>query len=151
MPGEPAFLVERHLGRLARWLRLLGYDAALVERPPAVVPPGRVLLTRRRRLCGRRGVVWVAADRLEDQLRQVITELGLRPSPARRFSRCLDCNRPVEPASREEVAGLVPDYVLHTAERFTRCPACGRVFWPGSHGRRAAARLAGILGGQTPL
>ncbi len=146
MAGEPAFLLERHLGRLARWLRLLGYDAALLQRPPAVVPPGRVLLTRRRRLRGRRGVVWVAADRLEDQLRQVMSELDLRPSSARRFSRCLDCNRPVEPVPREEVAGLVPDYVLHTAERFTRCPGCGRVFWPGSHGRRAAERLARILG-----
>lgn len=139
-------LCERMLGRLARWLRLLGHDAPILERPPARVPPGAVLLTRRVSLANRPGVIFVTHDRVEDQLAQVASELGLAVDPARLFSRCLDCNLPVTPMTREEAAGLVPDYVLATAESFTRCPGCGRVFWPGSHGQRALAKLEEMLG-----
>lgn len=139
-------LCERMLGRLARWLRLLGHDAPVLGRPPARVPPGAALLTRRVCLAGRPGVVFVRHDRLEDQLAQVASELGLAVDPARLFSRCLDCNLPVEAVPRDEAAGLAPDYTLATAEAFTRCPGCGRVFWPGSHGQRAWAKLEEMLG-----
>lgn len=131
-------LCERMLGRLARWLRLLGYDAPLLPEPPRIIAQDEVLLTRRQRLQGRPRVVFVAHDRLEDQLRQVIAELSLSPEPRLFFTRCLDCNLPVEPIDRAQAAGLVPDYVLDTAPAFQRCPGCGRVFWPGSHGKRAA-------------
>jgi uncharacterized protein len=143
-------LCERMLGRLARWLRLLGYDAPLLLEPPRRLAEDEVLLTRRQRLQGRPRVVFIAHDRLEDQLRQVTSELGLRPDPQRFFSRCLDCNLSVEPIDRGQAAGLVPDYVLDTAPAFTRCPGCGRIFWPGSHGQRAVQRLAAILGLELP-
>jgi uncharacterized protein with PIN domain len=134
------------LGRLARWLRMLGWDAPLVDRPPPRPGPGEALLTRRASLAGRPGVVFVRFDRLEDQLRQVVAELGLRPDPERFFTRCLDCNLPVEPLPRSEAFGLVPEYILHTAESFTRCPGCGKAFWPGSHGARFREKLREILG-----
>jgi uncharacterized protein with PIN domain len=134
------------LGRLARWLRLLGYDAALLERPPARVGPDEVLLTRRTSLAKKPGVVFVDHDRLGDQLGQVVKELGLEVDASRFFSRCLDCNLLVEPVERSQVQGLVPDYIFHTAERFTRCPQCGKIFWPGSHGRRAIQRITSMLG-----
>jgi uncharacterized protein len=145
-PRAPALLLtERMLGRLATWLRILGYDAPLTERPPAITPPGAVLLTRRRRLAGRPGVLLVAHDRLEDQLRQVLRELDLRPEPALFFSRCLMCNTMVEPLERRAALGLVPEYTLATAEGFSRCPRCGKVYWPGSHGRRAEERIKALL------
>lgn len=148
-PGQasaaPVLLCERMLGRLATWLRILGYDAPLIERPPAITPPGAVLLTRRRRLAGRPGVLLVEHDRLEDQLRQVLGDLGLRPEPGQWLSRCLACNQAVEPLERAQAAGLVPEYTLATAPCFTRCPACGQVFWPGSHGQRAAQRIETLL------
>jgi len=134
------------LGRLARWLRMLGYDAAVVARPPLRVAPGEILLTRRSNLGGREGVFFVRHDSVRDQLRQVVQTLGLKIEPERFFTRCLDCNLPVEALGKEEAAGLVPDFTLHTAARFTRCPGCGKVFWPGSHGERAARELKGILG-----
>ncbi|RJX33926.1 MAG: hypothetical protein C4525_08645 [Desulfarculus sp.] len=134
------------LGRLARWLRLLGYDAPLLPEPPRTIAEDEVLLTRRLRLQGRPRVVFIARDHLEDQLRQVVSELGLAPDPKLFFSRCLDCNLPVEPIDRAQAAGLAPDYVLDTAQSFNRCPGCGRIFWPGSHGQRAAQRLTAILG-----
>ncbi len=133
------------LGRLARWLRLLGYDAPHIKRPPAQAGPDGILLTRRRAWQGRPGVIFVAHDKLEDQLRQVVAELGLEPDPTKLFSRCLECNVPVVPLERSDASGRVPDFVLDTAESFTQCPRCKKVFWPGSHGKRARARLAELL------
>ena len=144
MPPEQ-FLTERMLGRLARWLRLLGLDAPLIDRPPAKIPPGAVLLTRRRALAGRPGVIVMGADRVEEQLAQVMRELRLQPDRARLLSRCLDCNLPVHHISREEAAGLVADHTLNTAFSFTRCRRCGKVYWPGSHGQRARVLLEEIL------
>ena len=143
----PIFLVERTLGRLARWLRLLGYDARLVERVPPAGRQGRVVLTRRRALAQRTGVLLVESDLLDDQLLQVLGELDLEPSPEKLFTRCLDCNQPVVLITKDEAMTQVPEYILHTAPRFTRCPQCGKVFWPGSHGARAETRLKQILAG----
>lgn len=134
------------LGRLARWLRILGYDAPLLPRPPLSLAPDEVLLTRRRRLAGRERVFFVRHDRLQDQLRQVVKGLGLKMDPELFFSRCLDCNQPVEAISKDQAAGLAPDFTLHTAECFTRCPKCGKIFWPGSHGKRAVRQLKEMLG-----
>ncbi|MCF8044051.1 MAG: Mut7-C RNAse domain-containing protein [Desulfarculaceae bacterium] len=139
-------LCDSMLGHLARWLRLLGYDAPQPKRLPAQAAPGEALLTRRRAWQGRPGVVFILHDLMEDQLRQVLCELELTPDPSRFFSRCLDCNVPVQPLAREHAAGRVPDYILDTAEGFTHCPSCGKVFWPGSHGKRAQERLTAMLG-----
>ena len=134
------------LGRLARWLRILGYDAPLLQRPPVRLAPNEILLTRRRSLGGKERVFFVRHDRVGDQLRQVVSGLGLEIDPKRFFSRCLECNQPVESISKDQAAGLVPDFTLHTAEVFTRCPECGKIFWPGSHGKRAARQLKEMLG-----
>lgn len=126
------------LGRLAKWLRLMGHDAPLLTRPPLQIGPDQLLLTRRRSLAGRPRVVFIPHDDLADQLRLVTGLPGLEPRPEKFFSRCLECNEPIDEIGRERAAAVVPDYTLATAPRFTRCPKCGRLFWPGSHGRRAA-------------
>lgn len=143
-------VAEPTLGRLVTWLRLLGLDTGLVPRLPPAAPDQTVLLTRRRALAGRAEVLFIRSDHWPEQLRQVLTELGLRPDPAARFSRCLACNQPVSPLAREQTVGLVPDFIRETAEGFTRCPACAKIFWPGSHGQRAEALLASILEKTSP-
>lgn len=148
MDGAAAqrFIADCMLGRLAKWLRALGYDTAydraigdtaLVAR---ALREGRVLLTRDTRLVQRRalkedGAAWllVASDRPEEQLAQVVRERVLSPDPDRFLSRCLRCNEPTGPASPEEVRGEVPSYVLRTQERFSRCPACARIYWRATH------------------
>ena len=139
------FLCERMLGKLARWLRLLGEDAPLLDKPRLSLGPDEVLLTRRLSLKNRPGVLFVERDRLEDQLGQVLSELQLTPDAGRFFSRCLECNVLVEPLARERAEGLVPDFTLETAESFTQCPQCKKVFWPGSHGERAQTIISDIL------
>jgi hypothetical protein len=142
------FLVEPMLGSLARWLRLMGLDASSIPRAPATIPPGHLLLTRRRALASHPGVLLIAHDRLAFQLRQTLTHTGLVPDPARFFTRCLDCNLTVHPLDRDHARGLVPDHTWHTAPSFTQCPGCAKVFWPGSHGQRARSLIEEELGGK---
>jgi len=150
----PRFLADAMLGRLARWLRVFGFDTAydsaipddvLVERGDA---EGRIVLTRdtsvMRRRKGRK--LFIASDRWREQVRQVMAELHLE-EPPRLFTRCLECNEPLEGAPRESVEGLVPPYVFKTAAEFSRCPACRRIFWAATHHEKMREELGRILGG----
>jgi uncharacterized protein with PIN domain len=143
-------LADGMLGRLARWLRLLGYDTAyendaddlhLARRARA---EGRMLLTRDRELAARRGLhtILVESEVLEEQIQQVQETLGPPPDPA--LSRCSVCNVPLEPVTREEVAEQVPPYVLRAHEEFRVCPTCGRVYWKGTHLEQMQRQMNGF-------
>ena len=140
-------LADGMLGRLARWLRLLGYDTAydnaatdpeLARRARA---EGRVLLTRDQALAARRGLraLLIRSQVLEEQVHEVCQRLG--PPPHAALSRCAVCNSVLEPISHDQAAQLVPPYVLRTRTKFRRCPGCGRVYWPGSHLQAIRAQL----------
>ena len=140
MTEEPLqLLVDGMLGRMAKWLRLLGYDAAydnaatdpeLARRARA---EGRVLVTRDRELSARRGLrtLLIHSETLEEQVREVQAALGPPPHPP--LSRCAVCNTPLESISATDIADRVPPYVLRTHTTFRCCPGCGRVYWPGTH------------------
>ena len=146
------------LGRLARWLRVLGYDATWdASLPDAALAKqaaleDRVLLTCDRTLAESRRVAHCLALRPGDpldQLRRVVDQFGLdanRPL----FARCTECNTPVETVEKRAVAGRVPQRTFREQERFTCCPGCGRVYWEGSHTRRMRRALAIALGGARP-
>jgi uncharacterized protein with PIN domain len=139
------FLVDGTAGRLARWLRLLGFDTAysgeaagyrLVHRARA---EGRVLVTRR---VAASALPWAPAvflesDSVEEQLAQLALLYRL---PGRPLTRCSGCNTPLEEASRVSVRGEVPPFVYKTAPAFSRCPGCGHVFWQGTHYARIRER-----------
>ena len=140
MNNEPLrLLADGMLGKLAKWLRLLGYDTAYdnVATDPKLArrarTEGRVLLTRDHELSARRGLrtLLIQSETLEKQVREVRDALGPPPHPP--LSRCAVCNGVPEPISPAKVAGHVPPYVLRTQTEFRRCPNCGRVYWPGSH------------------
>lgn len=149
METAPRFAVERTLGRLARLLRMLGFDTiSECEHPRrdfiARLYPGRVFLARSRGGRGEPHVrrrVRIRSDRPPDQVVEVLRALGIRPEAIRPFRLCLCCNEPIEKADRGEVLGLVPDYTWETNETFTRCPRCRRVYWRGSHTERALAEI----------
>ncbi len=144
---RPRFLADAMLGRLARWLRILGYDTQYVKDVPdsevirLARAEGRVILTRDRELCRRRGVraIWIASTAVGEQVREVVNALGL--SAGTRFRRCVVCNAELEEIPREEARRLVPTYVFRTQKKFGRCPSCGRVYWRGTHWRRMAEQL----------
>lgn len=154
MGTVPIFLADAHLGGLARFLRMLGFDTLhendyrdadirrLAERER------RVVLTRDRELLKCREIEhgrYVRALKAEAQLREVAQRYGLAPL-ARPFTRCLRCNVALRPVDKAAVAADLPDQVRERQERFTRCGACGRLYWPGSHYERMRAALGDLLG-----
>ncbi len=150
------FLADCNVGRLARWLRVLGYDAEYEPSLPdrgvvaRAVAEGRVLLTRdadmmRRRIIVQGGLpaVLLRGDAVQDQLVQVVRELGL--DATRALTRCLECNLDLEPRSRSTVRDRLPPHVQATQHRFSECPGCRRVYWPGSHWDRMQRRIAALV------
>jgi uncharacterized protein with PIN domain len=141
-------LADGMLGRLARWLRVLGYDTVfapdvdnseLLRRARA---EERVLLTADHALARRKGArtLLVDAPDLDGQLRQVRQALG--PPPGE-FTRCVACNGALQPVDKAALADQVPPYVLATQTQFRRCPECGRIYWPGTHVEHMKAMLNG--------
>jgi len=151
--SAPRLLADAMLGRLARWLRLLGVDTAyephisdehLVRRALA---EGRRILTRDRALCEEwrvSGILRVESEELRAQLRQVVRVLDLA-GRLRPFTRCSRCNAPLEDAPPEAVRQRVPARVRALETRFRVCPECGRVYWWGSHAERIAQVAREIL------
>lgn len=144
MSSGPALLADEMLGKLARELRALGYDAAyargasddrILERARA---EERILLTRDIALAEGADVPVVALESRDpsEQLGRVLAELGLTPTPGAFLSRCLECNEGLEPT--EDIED-VPDDVREGPH--SRCPACDRVYWPGTHARDMLERL----------
>ena len=161
MPGRspeptPKLLVDAMLGRLAKWLRLLGYDAeywrdgsdeALMARAQA---EGRLIVTRDTGLAGRRGAhaLLIRAEDLEGQIAEARAALGGTPQP---FTRCGECNGELVSLSHAEARDLTPPYVWHTQQEFRRCDRCGHVYWKGSHWPALNARLADRTNGPNSL
>jgi uncharacterized protein with PIN domain len=141
------------LGRLARWLRILGYDtsyeahvedAVLVRR---ALEEQRVILTRDRTLPEEFRVpalVLVEAERPDEQLRELVRRFRL-DTEGRLFTRCSRCNAGLESVARDKVAGRVPPRVLRDHDRFKRCPGCGRIYWEGSHTDRIRNAIRRVL------
>ncbi len=136
------------LGRLARWLRVLGCDAVYrPQRNPGdlekAAAEGRVPLTRNRKLAASvKAAVFIRSDHVDAQLRQLASMFPIAARPEEWFTRCLECNCRLEDVSLEQAREMVPDYIFETFScTFRRCPSCGRFFWPGSHRKRMIERL----------
>lgn len=136
------FITDRNLGKLVKWLRILGYDTVFytetIDRNFLRVgsKEGRIVLTRRRDMAlrdfsGRMVIIY--RDRVYDQIEELIEKASLHPNPQNFFSLCLECNQPLHPISRKTAAEKVPPYVFQTQNTFLSCPECGKIYWPGTH------------------
>ena len=151
---ETRFVLDGHLGRLARYLRLAGFDARWTRDPSddelvrISTEESRILLTADRALLRRRAVsrgLLVHGVEPRRQLAEIVERLGLSRSLAP-FTRCLCCNHPLEPATPEEVAGRLPPGVSPGAGELRRCGSCGRIYWPGTHRARMERLLLEAAG-----
>jgi hypothetical protein len=150
--GEPRFLADQMLGRLAVWLRLLGFDTAEArDRPDSWLlrqarDEGRVVLTQDRELsrAASASTHYVEAREVEGQLGEVMSAFGLTFDHARLLSRCTRCNRGLEGVAAECVRDRVPAAVRERQRRFYRCPSCDRVYWEGDHCQRILARVSAL-------
>jgi uncharacterized protein with PIN domain len=149
--NELRFLVDRTAGKLARWLRILGFDVEyLATCDPASIArqarqSGRRVITRNRRLAERLGTdaIVLESQHLEGQMRQVVARVG--PGRCKPFSRCNVCNAGLVGVEKERVKGRVPEYVYSNQEDFSVCPVCGRYYWQGTHWRNMAEEIARIV------
>jgi len=150
---ERRFVADAHLGRLAAYLRLLGFDTvyrndfADEEIAETSQREDRVVLTRDvgllKRAVVQRGY-FLRATEPGRQVVEVVRRFDLGPH-AHPFSRCLRCNEPLAPVSKTHVAPLVPPRSREQFEEFSRCPACRRVYWKGSHYARMARLVEASL------
>jgi uncharacterized protein with PIN domain len=151
---DERFVLDGHLGRLARWLRLLGVDtwyrndAPDPELAQVSADEDRTLLTRDvgllKRAVVRRGR-WVRAIAPRAQVVEVLRRYPLGSPTAVPFSRCLACNGELVAVDKADVAGLVPPRSYEAFDDFRRCPRCGRAYWPGSHHDRLSALVDEVL------
>ena len=134
------FAADKMLGRLARWLRIIGQDVIYGQHLSGqglvrtATRERRVMLTRDRKVWrrNRERSIFIRDDHFRAQLRQVVEECGLDPFGGL-LTRCVECNERLQPIVKEEVRDTVPPYVFETQDLFSVCPGCRRVFWPATH------------------
>ena len=147
------FLCDGMLGKLARWLRLLGYDTIYFNTPSKkefiekARAEGRIILSKSRRLneVKRAKVLIIHAESIVEQLKEVIEGLRLKPDERAFFSRCSFCNLPLKKIEKEGIKEKVPSSIYSTMAEFTQCNNCQRIFWQGSHWQRMKERLGSFL------
>jgi hypothetical protein len=145
---EKRFVADAMLGKLAKWLRVLGYDTHYQSHYPGdalgrLVHEGRVLLSRRPHTVENHpdGLL-LHSDRLTAQILEMKEKRAITAERSRCFTRCLRCNVPLRKAPRETTRENVPDYVFHENPGGIQfCPSCGRYFWPGTHRARMEKQL----------
>ncbi|MBI4389353.1 MAG: Mut7-C ubiquitin/RNAse domain-containing protein [Nitrospinae bacterium] len=145
LPGRPLrnlrFAADVHLGKLARKLRLLGFDCLYRNDSSGdgliavMKSEGRVILTRDQRLLERKAVsrgYCVRSELPGDQVLEVVRRFDL-PNAIRPFTLCLECNLPLAEVEKKEIAESLPPLVRRDFEKFYQCPGCRRNYWQGSH------------------
>jgi len=147
-PSISRFAADFMLGRLAKWLRIIGQDViygrhltgyGLIR---AARAESRLILTRDRSLKHKQPppFLFIDSDHYRDQLRQVITECGIKSAQGM-FTRCIECNSALEPKSKSSIESNVPPYVFSNQEKFSWCPTCRRIYWPATHLKKMMAEL----------
>lgn len=139
------FIAETTLGKLAKWLRILGFDTVCRagvcgERFINSTGENRILLTRTKKVHGRgkgRKLVFIKSNDPSEQVREVLQVLGIGAADIRPFSRCIRCNILTRQVNKNTVRSRVPDYVWETNPTFQVCSRCRRIYWPGSHIERS--------------
>jgi len=157
---EIKFIVDNNVGKLAKWLRIMGYDALLLSGEDdgrmvkVALAQNRVILTKdtqimRRRLVtsGRLKAILIEDDDVEAQLHQVVEALSL-DYHFRPFSICLECNQCLIEKDKDAVCELVPPYVFKTQRLYMECPSCHRLYWRGTHWQAMSRELEKLAGEQ---
>jgi uncharacterized protein with PIN domain len=148
------FLVDFMLGKLAKELRILGFDVRYLKpqavssyNPLTLLRIGqseqRIILTRNTKLKDYSGVLFITSEKTDEQIAQV-TEYYKLNNEVKPFSRCLVCNEILKPIPKSEVKGKVPFYIFQTQNKFSWCENCNKIYWAGTHLKDMQKRIKGI-------
>ncbi len=144
------FLVDTMLGRLAKELRMLGYDTLYYrgQNPHELIELARqqerIILTRSAKLTPPTEevrIILVLQDNPVLQLKELLEQEMIVLNNRTLFTRCLLCNSPLDEITREDAEGKVPDFIFYQQKEFYRCPQCHKIYWPGSHQERMQKRI----------
>jgi uncharacterized protein with PIN domain len=147
---EPRFVCDDNLGKLARYLRVGGFDTIFDKNITdgtiiqISLDEQRHILTRDHRLIERtlvRDYFLIENNLWPDQLRAVMSHFGLRFKKERMFVRCLEDNTVIVPVEKKEIKELVYPFTYKTHDEFRQCPTCKRVYWSGTHITAVTDRL----------
>jgi uncharacterized protein with PIN domain len=140
------FITDASLGRLAKWLRIFGYNTVVFPREAGremlrlAEAEGRIVLTRRKDMTERQfsgRLFLIAGVDIASQLNDVISKYSLNVDQQKMFGLCLPCNEKLYPVAREDVRDLVPLFVFENCTEYNQCPRCHNVYWMGTHQRNA--------------
>ena len=147
------FIVDCMLGKLAKWLKILGFDTLFFSKIEdsdllaLAQKKGRTLLTRDTELQGRaRGIkaLFIESENWHDQVEQVLDAFNLRDD-IKAHSRCIDCNVRLKNLPKKRAKNLVTPFVYEHAHSFALCSRCGRVFWQGTHFKNMEYKVEDFL------
>jgi AbrB family looped-hinge helix DNA binding protein len=146
---DPRFVLDVHLGKLAAYMRMLGFDTLYrnclddAELARISATHHRTLLTRDRGLLKRGAVThgyWLRATDSRAQLAEIVHRFDLARA-IRPFTRCMACNGVLKPVAKAEVQRELPPRIAEAFDDFRQCDRCRRVFWQGSHYRRMQQQI----------
>jgi uncharacterized protein len=150
---EPKFIVDANVGKLAKWLRMMGFDTLFFDElddgkmVKLALAQERTIITRDTEFMKRRAIttgrvkaILVSGDNPESQMKTVLQKLNLSDQ-TRPFTRCLECNAELKELDRSEAEGLVPGRVYQIQEQYMICPSCERVYWRGTHWKAMTDKL----------
>jgi hypothetical protein len=147
------FIVDCMLGKLAKWLKILGFDTLYFSKieDDALLAltrqQRRILLTRDTGLLEKARDVetlFLESEEWKDQVRQVLKKFDLWEN-VNPHTRCIDCNNPLKNLPKKNAKNLVSAFVYERADSFAICPGCGRVFWRGTHFKDMESKIEEIL------
>ena len=152
-------MVDNNVGKLAKWLRIMGYDTVFFDGSndsdmvAKALAEGRIILTRDTQIMkrwvvtsGRLKAILINSEEPEPQMRQVIDTLNL-DCQFRPFTLCLECNQPLAEKNKDQVKDRVPPYVSQTQSQYMECPACHRIYWRGTHWEAMTRKLKKFMNG----
>jgi uncharacterized protein with PIN domain len=156
---ELTFIADVMLGKLSKWLRILGFDT-LYSREQEIdtllflaIKEKRHILTRKTSLNDRDDLkdrlFFIKDNNSMNQLKEVIEHYNLQIKPNNIFTRCLICNQKLKGISPELAQGKVPEYIANTEKSFSLCPQCKRIFWKGTHLKNILQKINKLLSNDT--
>jgi len=151
------FVVDCMLGKLAKWLKILGFDVLYFSKIEdeeilnIAKKQKRALLTRDNYLIKKaKGIpnLFIESENWPEQVIQVINSFNLREK-IKPYSRCIECNYPLKKIKKERAKNLVAPFIYENENEFALCPKCGRIYWPGTHYRKMQGNIKNLLKGSS--